>query len=268
MIPGSGRSPGGGHGYPLQCSCLDNPMDRGAWRATVHGVVKSRTRLKRLSTKTCTGKLNRFTKVPKVNHTSCKTQIHFTLTEKLNYLLNSYLTKDSLTTEEKKNSVFSKETFWCKSVHFNGPKVYFLEEIRLYTTTHKSTTVNSATELITQSQCSLKFWYMFPNLSSQSSPYQSTTWALRQSPSPTLANSGESAHSINLLKTSQSPPRLWSAFTGMPLELFPTFLATWVCSFACYLFRSSACFSRMGVFFCLSSQICWGVCLLVCGLIM
>ena len=168
----------------------------------------------------------------------------------------------------KKNSVFSKETFWCKSVHFNGPKVYFLEEIRLYTTTHKSTTVNSATELITQSQCSLKFWYMFPNLSSQSSPYQSTTWALRQSPSPTLANSGESAHSINLLKTSQTPPRLWSAFTGMPLELFPTFLATWVCSFACYLFRSSACFSRMGVFFCLSSQICWGVCLLVCGLIM
>ena len=49
-IPGSGRSPGGGHGNPLQYSCLENPMDRGAWRATVHGVVKSRTRLKRLST--------------------------------------------------------------------------------------------------------------------------------------------------------------------------------------------------------------------------
>ena len=38
---GSGRSPGGGHGNPLQYSCLENSMDRGAWRATVHGVAKS-----------------------------------------------------------------------------------------------------------------------------------------------------------------------------------------------------------------------------------
>ena len=38
-IPGLGRSPGGGHGNPLQHSCLENPMDRGAWRATVHRVV-------------------------------------------------------------------------------------------------------------------------------------------------------------------------------------------------------------------------------------
>ena len=38
--PGSGRSPGGGHGNPLQYSCLENPMDRGAWRAAVHGVGK------------------------------------------------------------------------------------------------------------------------------------------------------------------------------------------------------------------------------------
>ena len=38
-IPGSGRSPGGGHGNPLQCSCLENPMDGAAWRATVHGVT-------------------------------------------------------------------------------------------------------------------------------------------------------------------------------------------------------------------------------------
>ena len=44
-IPGLGRSPGGGHGNPLQYSCLENPMDRGVWRATVHGVAKSRTRL-------------------------------------------------------------------------------------------------------------------------------------------------------------------------------------------------------------------------------
>ena len=40
-IPGSGRSPGGGHGNPLQYSCLENPMNRGAWAATVHGITKS-----------------------------------------------------------------------------------------------------------------------------------------------------------------------------------------------------------------------------------
>ena len=44
-IPGSGRCPGEGNGNPLQYSCLENPMDRGAWWATVHGVAKSRTRL-------------------------------------------------------------------------------------------------------------------------------------------------------------------------------------------------------------------------------
>ena len=45
LIPGSGRSPGEGNGNPLQCFCLENPMDGGAWKATVHGVAKSRTRL-------------------------------------------------------------------------------------------------------------------------------------------------------------------------------------------------------------------------------
>ena len=44
-IPGSGRSPGEGNGNPLQYSCLENPMEGGAWWATVHGVAKSRTRL-------------------------------------------------------------------------------------------------------------------------------------------------------------------------------------------------------------------------------
>ena len=44
-IPGSGRSPGEGNGNPLQYSCLENPMDRGAWWATVHGVTKGQTRL-------------------------------------------------------------------------------------------------------------------------------------------------------------------------------------------------------------------------------
>ena len=41
LIPGSGRSPGEGNGNPLQYSCLENPMDRGAWRATAHVVTKS-----------------------------------------------------------------------------------------------------------------------------------------------------------------------------------------------------------------------------------
>ena len=49
-IPGSGRPPGGGHGNPLQYSCLENPMDRGAWRAIVHRIARSRARLKCLST--------------------------------------------------------------------------------------------------------------------------------------------------------------------------------------------------------------------------
>ena len=49
LIPGSERSPGGGHGNSLYYSCLENPTNRGAWRAIVHGVAKSWTWLKRLS---------------------------------------------------------------------------------------------------------------------------------------------------------------------------------------------------------------------------
>ena len=46
-VPGCGRSPGEGNGNPLQCSCLENSMDRGIRRATVHDVAKSQTRLNR-----------------------------------------------------------------------------------------------------------------------------------------------------------------------------------------------------------------------------
>ena len=52
-MPGSGRSPEGEYGNELQYSCLENPMDRGAQRATVHRVAKSRTRLKQLSMHAC-----------------------------------------------------------------------------------------------------------------------------------------------------------------------------------------------------------------------
>ena len=49
-IPGWGRIPGGGYENPLQYSCLENPMDRGAWQAMVQGVAESQTQLKRLGT--------------------------------------------------------------------------------------------------------------------------------------------------------------------------------------------------------------------------
>ena len=48
LIPGSGRSPGIGNGNPLQCSCLENPKDRGAGQAMVHGITKSQIRHKQL----------------------------------------------------------------------------------------------------------------------------------------------------------------------------------------------------------------------------
>ena len=53
LIPRSGRCPGGGHGNPLQYSCLKNPVDRGAWWAVVHGITKSQTRLKTWHTCIC-----------------------------------------------------------------------------------------------------------------------------------------------------------------------------------------------------------------------
>ena len=54
-VLGSGRSPAGGNGTPHQYSCLENPMDREAWRVIVHGVAKSRTQLSELSTATALG---------------------------------------------------------------------------------------------------------------------------------------------------------------------------------------------------------------------
>ena len=53
-VPESGISPGGGHSNPLQYSCLENPMESGAWYATIHRIAKSQTRLKRLSIHTHT----------------------------------------------------------------------------------------------------------------------------------------------------------------------------------------------------------------------
>ena len=50
LVPGLGRSPGGGHGNPLQYSCLENPVNREAWQFMAHKIAKSQTQLKQLST--------------------------------------------------------------------------------------------------------------------------------------------------------------------------------------------------------------------------
>ena len=84
-IPESGRSPGGGCGNPLQYSCLENPMDRGAWWATVHRVSKSWTRLKWLST--CTRQLHANTGElgkPHVKHRRTLVSLGFTQVTWLN----------------------------------------------------------------------------------------------------------------------------------------------------------------------------------------
>ena len=65
LIPGLGRSAAGGHGNPLQYSCLEKPMDGGAWRAAVYGVTKSQTGMKQLSTRT---------RVPDTPSTACVCQ--------------------------------------------------------------------------------------------------------------------------------------------------------------------------------------------------
>ena len=55
LIPGLGRSPGERNGNPLQYSCLENPMDRGAWRATIHRVAKSQDMIERVNNNQCQG---------------------------------------------------------------------------------------------------------------------------------------------------------------------------------------------------------------------
>ena len=65
-IPGLGRSPGEGNGNPLQDSCLENPMDGGAWWATVHGITKSRTKLSDFTSLHFIIKINNFEKFIKI----------------------------------------------------------------------------------------------------------------------------------------------------------------------------------------------------------
>ena len=82
----SGRPPGGGHGNPLQCSCLENPMDRRAWRATVLGTAKSRTQRKQHTMYACMGNdeitichllINVSIGVFVMNSTPTKSKLHF-----------------------------------------------------------------------------------------------------------------------------------------------------------------------------------------------
>ena len=81
MISGLGRSPGGGHGSPLQYSCLENPMDRGAWQSTVHMVVKSWTQLKQHSTQSMS------TRSTKVSSLGCCPPILFNRERKVSKIM-------------------------------------------------------------------------------------------------------------------------------------------------------------------------------------
>ena len=72
-VLGLGWSPRGGHGNPLQYSCLENPTDRGAWQATVHGFTKSRTWLKQLSR---SSSINTHTHISVHTHTCTHTHTH------------------------------------------------------------------------------------------------------------------------------------------------------------------------------------------------
>ena len=96
-IPGSGRSPGGGHGKPFQYSCLENHMDRRVWQATVHRVTKSQTQLKWLSTNSATLENNNSTffawfprtSITWVQCTFSSVSTHF-LTKTIFYILGSH----------------------------------------------------------------------------------------------------------------------------------------------------------------------------------
>ena len=74
-IPATGKSPGGGPGNPLQYSCLENPMDREAWKAVVHTVTKSWTRLREVSTQHGKAEIPRVVKKPKQKPCSNKFNI-------------------------------------------------------------------------------------------------------------------------------------------------------------------------------------------------
>ena len=90
-VPGWGRSPGGGYGNPLQYSCLENPVGRGAWWAIVYGVSKSQTR-RQLSTHTCL-----MTSRPQKEEKDGKHSLpgFFRKQERLNYTLGTFLPKMS-----------------------------------------------------------------------------------------------------------------------------------------------------------------------------
>ena len=90
LISGSGRSPGGRQGNPLQYFCLENPTDRGAWWAIVHEVSKSQTRLKQLSTACNTGLGIRETWVSGLNSGSALTHIPHLENEEIFPSLHSY----------------------------------------------------------------------------------------------------------------------------------------------------------------------------------
>ena len=119
-IPGSGRSPGEGNGYPLQCSCLENSMHRGAWRTTVHGVTESD------ATEWLTFSLSHFLIIPMTReHLSLQWKGEAKLLTIDSIVLDNYLTISSHLSTGKS---FLSEN-WClkqswstKTVHISIPK--------------------------------------------------------------------------------------------------------------------------------------------------
>ena len=89
MIPGLGRSPGEGNGYPLQYSCLENSKDRGAWQATVHGVTKSWTQLRDFHTHTCI--LPQVPLPPRLPHNIKQSSLCCTVGLSLSILLSDFI---------------------------------------------------------------------------------------------------------------------------------------------------------------------------------
>ena len=78
-ISGSGRSPRGGHGSPPQYSCLENPIERGAWQATAHGITQSRGQLKQLSIHSAKHTTEYFTRVCSFTHYSDSPLVRHTM---------------------------------------------------------------------------------------------------------------------------------------------------------------------------------------------
>ena len=124
MIPGSGRSPGEGNGNPLQYSCLENPMDRGAWGATVHGVAKIPSRRKEQPTPVfLPGKshsLRSLMKSQRVRHSGVSNTFTFVKLVKSLSCVRLFETPWTVAPQAPLSMGFSRQEYWS-SLPFSTP---------------------------------------------------------------------------------------------------------------------------------------------------